>query len=82
MRCIAAPSIVLRGIVAAAGRLAGVDIAADRDPRRTSERLPAVKPDALISAVWPGQPYPRGATWDGEGVNFSLFSANAQKIEL
>ena len=30
-----------------------------------------------ITAVWPGQPYPRGATWDGEGVNFSLFAANA-----
>src|SRR5579859_2492043 len=36
----------------------------------------------LIKAVWPGQPYPRGATWDGEGVNFSLFSANADKVEL
>jgi isoamylase len=35
-----------------------------------------------IGAVWPGQPYPRGATWDGEGVNFSLFSANAEKVEL
>jgi isoamylase len=35
-----------------------------------------------ISAVWPGYPYPRGATWDGEGVNFSLFSANADKVEL
>ncbi|HEX4266813.1 MAG TPA: glycogen debranching protein GlgX [Steroidobacteraceae bacterium] len=35
-----------------------------------------------IGAVWPGQPYPRGATWDGEGVNFSLFSANADKAEL
>ena len=35
-----------------------------------------------ISAVWPGQPYPRGATWDGEGVNFSLFSASADKVEL
>src|SRR5262249_43427611 len=35
-----------------------------------------------IRAVWPGQPYPRGATWDGEGVNFSLFSANAAKVEL
>jgi isoamylase len=33
-------------------------------------------------AVWPGQPYPRGATWDGEGVNFSVFSANAEKVEL
>ena len=36
----------------------------------------------LISAVWPGDPHPRGATWDGEGVNFSLFSANAEKVEL
>jgi isoamylase len=35
-----------------------------------------------IGTVWPGQPYPRGATWDGEGVNFSLFSANAEKVEL
>ena len=35
-----------------------------------------------IAAVWPGQPYPRGATWDGEGVNFSLFAANAEKVEL
>ncbi len=35
-----------------------------------------------ITTVWPGQPYPRGATWDGEGVNFSLFSANAARVEL
>src|SRR3569833_3001915 len=35
-----------------------------------------------IRAVWPGHPNPRGATRDGEGVNFSLFSANADKVEL
>ncbi|MBI3054925.1 MAG: glycogen debranching protein GlgX [Betaproteobacteria bacterium] len=35
-----------------------------------------------ISSVWPGMPYPRGATWDGEGVNFALFSAHAEKVEL
>ena len=29
-----------------------------------------------------GLPHPRGATWDGEGVNFSLFPANATKVEL
>ena len=39
-------------------------------------------PPRAISAVWPGQPYPRGATWDGEGVNFAVFSANATKVEL
>ena len=35
-----------------------------------------------MTAVWPGNPYPRGATWDGEGVNLSLFSENATKVEL
>ncbi len=32
--------------------------------------------------VWPGRPYPLGATWDGRGVNFALFSANATRVEL
>jgi isoamylase len=29
-----------------------------------------------------GSPFPLGATWDGHGVNFSIFSANATKVEL
>ncbi|VTU01973.1 glycogen debranching protein : Isoamylase OS=Isosphaera pallida (strain ATCC 43644 / DSM 9630 / IS1B) GN=Isop_2400 PE=4 SV=1: CBM_48: Alpha-amylase [Gemmataceae bacterium] len=32
--------------------------------------------------VWPGRPYPLGATWDGTGVNFAVFSENATRIEL
>src|SRR3954471_1103944 len=32
--------------------------------------------------VWPGRPYPLGATWDGVGVNFALFSENGTKVEL
>ena len=32
--------------------------------------------------VWPGKSYPLGATWDGKGVNFALFSENATKVEL
>ena len=32
--------------------------------------------------VWPGHPYPLGATWDGSGVNFALFSENATGVEL
>ena len=32
--------------------------------------------------LWPGKPYPLGALWDGAGVNFSLFSENAEKVEL
>jgi isoamylase len=33
-------------------------------------------------SIWPGRPYPLGATWDGEGVNFALFSEHAEKVEL
>jgi len=32
--------------------------------------------------VWPGHLYPQGATFDGAGVNFALFSENATKVEL
>lgn len=32
--------------------------------------------------VWPGKPNPLGATWDGGGVNFALFSEHATKVEL
>ena len=32
--------------------------------------------------LWPGAAYPLGATWDGKGVNFALFSANAERVEL
>jgi glycogen operon protein len=32
--------------------------------------------------IRPGQNYPLGATWDGGGVNFALFSAHATKVEL
>ncbi|SNS30110.1 MULTISPECIES: glycogen debranching protein GlgX [unclassified Azospirillum] len=37
---------------------------------------------AARSTVWPGRPHPLGATWDGFGVNFALFSAHAEKVEL
>ncbi|MGI5836231.1 MAG: glycogen debranching protein GlgX [Chloroflexota bacterium] len=32
--------------------------------------------------VWPGKPDPLGATWDGEGVNFTLYSENATRVDL
>ncbi|CAA7619722.1 glycogen debranching protein GlgX [Magnetospirillum sp. UT-4] len=32
--------------------------------------------------VWPGAPHRLGATWDGAGANFALFSAHAEKVEL
>jgi isoamylase len=31
---------------------------------------------------WPGQPFPLGATYDGVGTNFALFSEVAERVEL
>ena len=35
-----------------------------------------------LDAALPGAPYPLGATWDGRGVNFALFSEHATGVEL
>src|SRR5262245_12602733 len=32
--------------------------------------------------IWPGRPYPLGATYDGTGTNFSVFSEPAERVEL
>lgn len=32
--------------------------------------------------VYPGNPYPLGATWDGRGVNFAIYAENAEWVEL
>ena len=36
----------------------------------------------MSRAVWPGRPFPLGPTWDGDGTNFSLYSENAEGVEL
>jgi isoamylase len=38
--------------------------------------------DPAAVGLRPGVPYPLGATWDGNGVNFALFAENAEKVEL
>jgi isoamylase len=38
--------------------------------------------ERALMTVWPGRPHPLGATWDGSGVNFALFSAHATRVEL
>jgi glycogen operon protein len=35
-----------------------------------------------LSSLRPGRPFPQGATWDGNGTNFSLFTENADRVEL
>lgn len=36
----------------------------------------------MARAILLGKPYPQGATWDGSGVNFALYSENATAVEL
>src|SRR6201987_3824301 len=36
----------------------------------------------ILATVWPGTPYPLGATYDGAGTNFSVFSEVAETVEL
>jgi len=45
---------------------------------------PAARPFQIRTParVREGHPFPLGATWDGVGVNFALFSAHATKVEL
>jgi glycogen operon protein len=35
-----------------------------------------------VTDRWPGRPFPLGATWDGTGTNFSLFSEHAERVDL
>ncbi|MGA2302952.1 MAG: glycogen debranching protein GlgX [Acidimicrobiales bacterium] len=44
--------------------------------------LPAGPGGGASVRVWPGSPRPLGATWNGEGVNFALFSENATAVQL
>nr|WP_090277557.1 glycogen debranching protein GlgX [Mycolicibacterium komanii]CRL72190.1 glycogen debranching protein GlgX [Mycolicibacterium komanii] len=42
----------------------------------------APAPQATSHEVWPGKAYPLGATYDGTGTNFAVFSEAAEKVEL
>ena len=46
-------------------------------PRSESRRM-----NLPITTAWPGKPYPLGATWDGQGVNFALYCEHGEKVEL
>src|SRR5262249_56118267 len=65
----------------------GPRVAGPRSPRlprggRTPPRPLVAVPGPFNLRITEGRPYPLGATWDGIGVNFALFSANATKVEL
>src|SRR5687768_4438325 len=40
------------------------------------------QPNPTRLKIYPGSPYPLGATWDGSGVNFALYADNATDVEL
>jgi isoamylase len=44
--------------------------------------MSVAQPERTPMEVWPGRSYPLGATYDGAGVNFALFSEVAEKVEL
>ncbi|HVM31166.1 MAG TPA: glycogen debranching protein GlgX [Candidatus Limnocylindrales bacterium] len=56
----------------------------ERSPLATVAPAPAttVTSNTEPREIWPGQPYPLGATYDGVGVNFALFSEVADRVEL
>ena len=37
---------------------------------------------ARMERAWPGEPFPLGATWDGEGTDFSLWSSGATAVDV
>ena len=63
----------------------GRPTACDRLERgRNGVRILVVSPtiEGKRMDVWPGKPYPLGATFDGSGVNFAIFSEAANRVEL
>lgn len=54
----------------------------EQRPPPPEKPLPDRIPTRARARVWPGRPYPLGATWDGKGVNVAVFSLHAEKIEF
>ena len=48
----------------------------------TLKRRFSVRARTPQSEMLPGRPWPLGSTWDGHGVNFAIFSAGGQRVEL
>lgn len=54
----------------------------DKKSATQNESGNAGSPEVTASRIREGLPFPLGASWDGLGVNFAIFSANATKVEL
>src|ERR1700679_3133517 len=51
-------------------------------PQKGLKRARRTPQQRRLAGIRPGTPYPQGATWDGKGVNFSLFSPVSELVEL
>ncbi|MGY4445779.1 pullulanase/glycogen debranching enzyme [Bradyrhizobium sp. i1.3.1] len=51
-------------------------------PAHSDDALTRAAASLRRSRITEGKPFPLGATWDGLGVNFALFSAHATKVDL
>jgi hypothetical protein len=51
-------------------------------PRQPGRLVPLVQKATRSMDRYPGNPYPLGATPDGEGVNFALYSEHAEAVDL
>jgi isoamylase len=51
-------------------------------PNNSASKPGSVRDTPTLTTVWPGNAYPLGATYDGGGTNFALFSEVAEKVEL
>ncbi len=49
-------------------------------PGTTDPHTP--RPVPGVSEIWPGEPFPQGATYDGRGTNFTLYSEGATRVDL
>ena len=54
----------------------------DKNASTQNDSGTAGSPEVTASRIREGLPFPLGASWDGLGVNFAIFSANATKVEL
>jgi isoamylase len=61
---------------------ASVHPASARAPLLLAPVPQSPRPAAPVRHAWPGEHFPLGAHWDGEGTNFAVFSANAEAVEL
>ncbi len=50
-------------------------------PYSSSAALPRMDTPDAKDQIWPGRPYPLGASWDGHGVNLAVYAPNATSVE-